>query len=161
MRIVLAFFSTLALTTAGISQEAEMPDDERGMWFADVNPNTKDIFMSDCPCESTPGINFTCAEKSGTALAEVADFLGAEGKEGDGATVTFNIDGVPATREGKLAKFGDDLQPVFNIDVSDPLFDALANGKALKIEYKGTAAETKLKGSGKAVAAMRAYCAKP
>lgn len=161
MRIALILCSTLLLSTPTHAQEAEMPDDERGIWFAEVNPTSKDMFMSDCACESTPGINFTCAAKSGVALAEIADFLGTEGNEGDGVTVTFNIDGASMNKEGKLAKFGEDLQPAFNIDVSDPLFDALANGKGLKIEYKGASAETKLNGSGRAIATMRAYCAKP
>jgi hypothetical protein len=161
MRIVLAFLFSFVLTTAGISQEAEMPDDERGVWFAETNPTTKDMFMSDCPCESTPGVNFTCAAGSGVAMVEVADFLGAKGNEGDVATVTFNIDGVVTTKEGKLAKFGEDLQPVFNIDTSDPLFDALSKGTRLRLEYKGATAETKLKGSGKAIATLREYCAKP
>jgi hypothetical protein len=161
MRIVLASLCFLALITPLSAQEPEMPDDERGIWFAEVNPNTRDMFMSDCACESTPGINFTCAEKSGLAMAEVADFLGAKGKEGDVATVTFDIDGVVITKEGKLAKFADDLQPVLNVDVSDLMFDALAKGKSLKIGYNGSSAETKLKGSGKAIATMRAYCAKP
>jgi hypothetical protein len=160
MRITLALISTFLFCAPAHAQEAEMPEDERGIWFAEINPTTKDMFMSDCPCESSPSINFTCAAKSGVALAEIADFLGTKGEEGEAATVTFNIDGVVTTKEGKLAKFATDLQPVFNIEVSDPLFDALANGKRLNLEYNGASAETKLKGSGKAIATMRAYCAK-
>jgi hypothetical protein len=161
MRIALAVYSAFFLSIPAFAQEPEMPDDERGIWFAEVNPTTKDMFMSDCPCESTPGVNFTCAAKSGSALAEIADFLGATGNEGDAATVTFDIDGVTTAKEGKLAKFDEHLQPVFTIDVSDPLFDALAKGKRVRLGYNGASAETKLNGSGKAITTMRAYCAKP
>jgi hypothetical protein len=161
MRIALAVISNLLLSVPAMTQEAEVSEDERGIWFAEINPTTKDMFMSDCPCESSPSINFTCGPKSGSALVEIADFLGAKGNEGDAATVTFDIDGAQTTKEGKLAKFAADLQPVFNIDMSDPLFDALANGKSARLEYKGTIAETKLQGSGKAIATMRDYCAKP
>jgi hypothetical protein len=161
MRVLSACLSVFLLAVPLYAQEAEMPDDERGVWFAEVNPTSKDMFLSDCACESTPGINFICVEKSGVALAEVADFLGAKGKEGEGATVTFDIDGVVISKEGKLAKFGDDVQPIFKIDVSDPLFDAMAKGNSLKIGYNGSIAETKLKGSGKAIKTMRAYCARP
>jgi hypothetical protein len=161
MRIALALISALLLSAPAFAEEAEMPEDERGIWFAEVNPTSKDMFMSDCPCESSPSINFTCAAKSGVALAEIADFLGTKGNEGDAATVSFDIDGTVTTKQGKLAKFATDLQPVFNIEMSDPLFEALANGKRMKLEYKGTSAETKLNGSGKAIKTMREYCAKP
>jgi hypothetical protein len=161
MRITLALISTFLLCAPAHTEEAEMPEDERGIWFAEINPTTKDMFMSDCPCESTPGVNFTCAAKSGSASVEVADFLGAKGNEGDAATVIFNIDGAVTTKDGKLAKFAEDLQPVFKIDTSDPLFDALSKGTRLRLEYEGAIAETKLKGSGKAIVTMREYCAKP
>jgi hypothetical protein len=161
VRIILALISTLLLFAPAHTQETEMPEDERGIWFAEINPTTKDMFMSDCPCESSPSINFTCAAKAGSALVEIADFLGTKGSEGDAATVTFDIDGTVTTKEGKLAKFATDLQPVFDMEMSDPLFDALAKGTSLRLEYNAASAETKLKGSGKAITTMRAYCAKP
>jgi hypothetical protein len=34
----------------------EMESDERGARVADVNPTTLEMLVTDCPCESSPGV---------------------------------------------------------------------------------------------------------
>ena len=138
----------------------EMESDERGWWVADVNPTTLEMFVTDCPCESSPGVNFTCKRGAGSARAELQDFLGAAGKIGDPAEITIEIDGAKSKRSATLANYGGDNVPVFDVELGDMLFDALSAGKLLKLSYGGQTAESPLKGSRTAIAAMRDYCKK-
>jgi len=138
----------------------EMESDERGAWVADVNPTTLEMLVTDCPCESSPGVNFICKRGAGRAHAELQDFLGAKGKIGDPVEIAFDIDGAKSTRTATLTDYGGDKLPVFDVAIDDTLFDALSAGKLLKLSHGGKTAESPLKGSRKAMAAMRDYCKK-
>ncbi|NJM30905.1 MAG: hypothetical protein HC855_13110 [Rhizobiales bacterium] len=134
----------------------------RGDWISEVGP-TKEMLVTDCPCEDyTQMIEITCKPKSGTVHVELHDFLGKEGKDGDAVEVEFAIDGKTTRHAAILSNFSDgELQPVFDTTPNDDLFAAIAGGKRLVMTYQGRKAETALRGSSKAIAAMGAYCAEP
>jgi hypothetical protein len=118
------------------------------------------MFVTDCPCEVGPSIDFTCKRGAGSARAELQDFLGAAGKIGDPVEISLEIDGAKSKRAATLADYGGDKLPVFDVDLGDTLFDELSAGKLLKLSYGGQTAESPLRGSRKAIATMRDYCKK-
>jgi hypothetical protein len=156
--------SGLAILAIGLicapAMAQEMESDERGVWVADVNPTTLEMLVTDCPCESSPGVNFICKRGAGSAHAELQDFLGAKGEIGGAVEIALDIDGTKSTRAATLADYGGDNLPVFDVALDDTLFDTLSAGKLLKLSHGGETAESPLKGSRKAIAAMRDYCKK-
>jgi hypothetical protein len=159
-RTVLALLLLMAIPA--IAQEEEEGPDERGDWISDIGP-TKEMLVTDCPCEDyTQMIEITCKPKSGAVRVELHDFLGKEGKEGDAVEVEFIVDGQTTRQSATLRNFSDgELQPVFETTPDDALFTALASGKRLEMTFAGRKAETALRGSGEAFAAMKSYCSKP
>ena len=154
-------FAILAIGLMCASAMAdELESDERGVWVAQVNPTTLEMFVTDCPCESSPSVDFTCKRGAGSARAELQDFLGAAGKIGDTVEIALEIDGARSKRAATLADYGGDNVPAFDVELGDTLFDALSTGKLLKLSYGRQTAESPLKGSRKAIAAMRDYCKK-
>jgi hypothetical protein len=154
-------FAILAIGLAcapAMAQEEE--SDERGQWVAEVNPTTLEMFVTDCPCESAPGINFLCKRGAGSARVELQDFLGAAGKVGDPVEIFFEIDGVGSKRPATLTDYGGHNLPVFDVELGDAFLDALSVGKQLKLSYGGETAESTLNGSREAIATMRDYCKK-
>jgi hypothetical protein len=152
----------LLVVSPAFAQEEEEGPDERGDWISEIGP-TKTMLVTDCPCEDyTQMIEITCSPKSGAVRVELHDFLGKEGKEGEGVEVEFAIDGQTTRQAATLRNFSDgELQPVFETTPDDALFAALSSGKRLEMKFAGREVETALRGSGKAIAAMKAYCSKP
>ena len=140
----------------------EMPEDVRGEWVADVNPTTKDMFVTDCPCESDNGaIEMTCAAQSGTVHIEFKDFLSDKAMAGDKAEVTLSVDGEGETRAAQMLAYTDGfVMPALSVPTDDTLFAALSAGRTLTLSSAGKSAETRLKGSKKALDAMIEYCRK-
>lgn len=153
---------SLLLASAAPAMAQEMPEDVRGEWVADINPTTKDMFVTDCPCESDNGaVEMTCASKSGTVRIEFKDFLTNAAKAGDKADVVLSVDGQGQTRAAEMANYTDGfVMPALTVPTDDPLFAALSAGRKLTLIYAGKSAETRLKGSKKAMDAMIAYCGK-
>lgn len=160
----LAVSMLLALAAPVMAQETqeEMPEDVRGEWVADINPTTKDMFATDCPCESDNGaVEMTCAAKSGTVRIEFKDFLTDTAKAGDKAEVTLSVDGEGENRAAVMAAYTDGfVMPALSVPTDDPLFAALSAGRKLALSHGGKSAETRLKGSKKAMETMIAYCGK-
>jgi hypothetical protein len=152
----------ILLFLAAPAMAQEMPEDVRGEWVADVNPTTKDMFVTDCPCEdSGNAIEMTCAAKSGTVRIEFKDFLTDKAKAGDKTDVTLSIDGKGETRAAEMAAYSDGfVMPALSVPTDDALFAALSAGRTLTLSSAGKSAETRLKGSKKAFEAMVAYCRK-
>ena len=150
----------LSLTAPAMAQE--MPEDVRGEWVADVNPSTKSMFVTDCPCESDNGaVEMTCAAKSGMVRIEFKDFLTNTAKAGDAAEVTLSVDGQGETRAAAMADYTDGfVMPALSVPTDDTLFAALSAGRTLTLTHAGKSAGSPLKGSKKAIAAMVAYCGK-
>lgn len=137
-------------------------DDERGVWVADINPTSKDMFVTDCPCEvDGQAIEMTCKAKSGLVRVEMKDFLTDKAKAGDKASVSFEIDGRALPRDAAMSAYTDGfVMPTFEIATDDPLFAAIGSGRTLKATFAGNTITSPLKGSKKAMAAMLDYCAK-
>jgi hypothetical protein len=158
----LAISLLLLVSTPALAQEEEEGPDIRGDWISDIGP-TKEMLVTDCPCEDyTQMIEITCKPKSGVVRVELHDFLSREGKDGDAVEVEFIVDGKSTLHTATIRTFsGDETQPVFDATPDDGLFAALASGQRLEMKFAGRTVETPLRGSRKAIAAMRAYCAKP
>ena len=156
----LTIISALLFTGAALAQEDG--DDERGVWVADINPSSKDMFVTDCPCEvDGQAIEMTCKPKSGMVRVEMKDFLTDKAKTGDKASVSFDIDGAASSRETAMASYTEGfVMPVFDAATDDPLFSAIASGRSLTAAHDGKSITSPLKGSKKAMAAMLDYCAK-
>jgi hypothetical protein len=156
-----AFFCFVCATEAMAQQEEEGPD-IRGDWVADIVPSTKDMFVTDCPCEDyTQMIEISCKPKSGVARLNLNDFITDESKAGDKITVTYDIDGNILTRDAVMSEFsGKEVRPGFEIELSDALFASIASGRELKLSHASKTATSPLRGSKKAMAAMMTYCGK-
>jgi hypothetical protein len=151
-----------ALAFAGAAVAQEDPADERGVWVAQINPTSKDMFVTDCPCEvDGEAIEMTCKAKSGVVRIEMKDFLTNKAKLGDKAAVSFDIDGQTSSRDAAMASYTDGfVMPAFEAATDDPLFSAIAAGRSIKATHDGTTITSPLKGSKKAMATMLEYCAK-
>ena len=151
-----------ALLFAGAALAQEEGDDERGVWVADINPSSKDMFVTDCPCEvDGQAIEMTCKAKSGTVRIEMKDFLTDKSKSGDKALISFSIDGAESSRDAAMAPYTDGfVMPAFDAATDDPLFSAIASGRSLKASFGDKTITSPLKGSKKAMAAMLDYCGK-
>ena len=105
-----------ALLFAGAALAQEEGDDERGVWVADINPSSKDMFVTDCPCEvDGQAIEMTCKAKSGTVRIEMKDFLTDKSKSGDKALISFSIDGAGSSRDAAMAPYTDGfVMPAFD-----------------------------------------------
>ena len=157
-----ALFLITALAFAGAALAQEDPADERGVWVAQINPTSKDMFVTDCPCEvDGEAIEMTCKAKSGLVRVEMKDFLTDKAKAGDKAAVSFDIDGAVSSRDAAMASYTDGfVMPAFEAATDDPLFAAIAAGRSLKVAHDGNTITSALKGSKKAMAAMLDYCSK-
>lgn len=152
--------ATFALSGAALAQEEG--DDERGVWVADINPSSKDMFVTDCPCEvDGQAIEMTCKAKSGTVHIEMKDFLTDKSKSGDKALISFSIDGADSSRDAAMAPYTDGfVMPAFEAATDDPLFSAIASGRSLTASHEGKTITSPLRGSKKAMAEMLEYCRK-
>lgn len=156
----LIFISALLFNGATLAQED--PADERGVWIAQINPSTKDMFVTDCPCEvDGEAIEMSCKAKSGLVRIEMKDFLTNKAKAGNKAAISFEIDGQTSSRDTAMAPYTDGfVMPAFEATTDDPLFASIASGRSLKASHDGKSITSPLKGSKKAMATMLEYCAK-
>lgn len=166
MRLRAPFLTTVifaaVLATPVIAQQEEEGPDIRGDWIADIVPSSKDMFVTDCACESyTEMIEISCKPKSGVAHVNLNDFITEKAKAGEEIKVTYDVDGKTLERDAVMAAFsGKEVRPGFDIDLADPLFVAIAKGRTLKMTYAGRTAISPLKGSKKAMQKMVDYCGK-
>ena len=152
----LASLIFLFVTPASAQFKGEGP----GTWVAQKNPDTKDMFVTNCACEDdSESIQFTCKPKSGTVHVEIHYLTGKLGKIGDKLTVNFDIDGTKIDHPAKVVDFAGNQLPGFDASTDDPLFEALAHGQSLKMSLGAKHAQAKLISTRKAITEMKAYCA--
>jgi hypothetical protein len=142
-----------AWPAAALAEELE--SSERGDWISDVSPDGKYVSVTDCPCEVPSGITFYCTIGSGLVLAKFEQFDWDKAKAGDTADIVLDIDGAAQSRKAKLIE----QFPGFEARIGDPLFDLFAKGKRLKSTFGGKTIASTLRGSKKAMKAMREHCA--
>jgi hypothetical protein len=159
--LALALLCTISSAQTNAQQDEEGPD-IRGVWSADVIPSTKELGITDCPCESyTQMIEISCKPASGVARVELNDFITEKARAGDKITVTYDVDGKTLQRDAVMAAFsGQEVRPGFNADVKDELFAAISAGRNLKMTHAGRSVISPLKGSKKAMQKMMDYCGK-
>ncbi len=139
---------------------AQFAGEGPGTWLAQVNPHTKDMFVTNCACEDdSESIQFTCKSKSGTVHVEINYLIGKLGKIGDKLTVNFDIDGTKIDHPAKVIVFDGNQLPGIDASTDDPLFEALAHGQSLKMSLGAKHAQAKLISTRKAITEMKAYCA--
>lgn len=158
-RLGFIFLGLFAAFAPSFAQE-EGPD-ERGDWFAEVNKAGNEVYVSDCACEVNTGITLICTLGSGDIRAELNMFDSTTAKEGDPAPVDVEIDGAVTRMDAKMFQLFKDRPggyPIFHMTPADPLLDALAKGKTLKLTSGGKTDVSALKGSGKAIAVLKQHC---
>jgi hypothetical protein len=165
MRLVaycLAASVLAAVWNGANAQEEEEGPDIRGEWVADINPTSRDMFVTDCACESyTEQIEMICSAKSGVVEVNLNDFITEQAKAGDAATIVFDIDGIRLERTAKMTAFsGAEVRPTFDASLDDRLFEMIAAGRNLSLSAGDRMAVSPLKGSKSAIGKMLAYCAK-
>jgi hypothetical protein len=157
-----AILLSVVFTTPVNAQQDEEGPDIRGEWNADIVPSTKELFVTDCPCESyTQMIEISCKPKSGTAHINLNDFITEKAKVGEEIKVTYDVDGKTLERDAVMAAFsGNEMRPGFDAEITDPLFAAIASGRTLKMSSAGRTVTSPLKGSKKAMQKLVDYCGK-
>jgi hypothetical protein len=144
--------------------------EERGEWVAQVNLTTKQMFVTDCPCESGgESVTMTCEPFGGTAHVVLPEFWSKDGKAGDKGEATFDVDGKAAKQSVSLEAYNEGTVPAFDMPipafdstlgefVGMPLLESIAWGRVLKLGYGGKTVSSPLKGSREAMRDMITYC---